>query len=176
MRSATATTTYTQAVEARLADAFGAERAFLVFNGTGANVLGLRAACRPWEAVICAETAHLNTDECGAPEANAGIKLLTVPTEQGKLAPELVRARMTHVGDEHAAQARVVSISQSTELGTVYSPAEVQAVAGVAREHGLLVHMDGARLSNAAAALEHRASRRRPRGWTCCRSAGPRTG
>jgi threonine aldolase len=144
---------YTQAVEARLTAAFGADRAFLVFNGTGANVLGLRAACRPWEAVICAQNAHLNTDECGAPEAIAGVKLLSVPAEQGKLTPELVRGAIAHVGDEHAVQARVVSISQSTELGTVYSLAEVQAIAELAHQHGLLVHMDGARLSNAAAAL-----------------------
>jgi threonine aldolase len=144
---------YTHAVEGRMAEAFGAQRAFLVFNGTGANVLSLRAACGRWEAVICAETAHLNTDECGAPEAIAGVKLLTAPTAQGKLDPELVRGLIAHIGDEHAVQPRVVSISQSTELGTVYSLAEVGAIAEVAHDHGLLVHVDGARLSNAAAAL-----------------------
>ena len=144
---------YTQAVEARLTEQFGAARAFLVFNGTGANVLGLRATCRPWEAVICAQTAHLNTDECGAPEVMAGVKLLTTPTDEGKLTPELVRSRIEHVGDEHSVQARVVSISQSTELGTVYSLAELRAIAEVVHEHGLLLHMDGARLNNAAAAL-----------------------
>jgi threonine aldolase len=143
----------TQAVEAKLKQRFGAAAAFLVFNGTGANVLSLRAACRPWEGVICAQTAHLNSDECGAPEAIAGVKLLTAPTADGKLTPELVRSLIGHVGDEHAVQARVVSISQSTELGTVYSLAEVQAITEVAHDHGLLVHMDGARLSNAAAAL-----------------------
>jgi threonine aldolase len=144
---------YTQAVEAKLAEQFGAERAFLVFNGTGANVLSLRAACRPWEGVICARSAHLNTDECGAPEANAGVKLLSAPTEQGKLTPELVRALIVHVGDEHAVQARVVSISQSTELGTLYDLAEMRALAHTAHEQGMLLHVDGARLSNAAAAL-----------------------
>jgi threonine aldolase len=144
---------YTRAVEARLTEQLGAARAFLVFNGTGANVLALRAVCRPWEAVICAQSAHLNNDECGAPEAIAGVKLLTTPTYDGKLTPELVRSLITPVGDEHAAQARVVSISQSTELGTVYDAAEVRALSEAAREHGLLVHMDGARLSNAAAAL-----------------------
>jgi threonine aldolase len=145
---------YTSTVEATLKGHFGAARAFLVFNGTGANVLSLRAICRPWEAVICAETAHLNTDECGAPEAIAGVKLLAVPADQGKLTPELVRSRIVHLGDEHAVQPRVVSLSQSTELGTVYDPAELGAIAAVAHEQGLLVHMDGARLSNAAAALE----------------------
>jgi threonine aldolase len=144
---------YTGAVETRLAEQFGAERAFLVFNGTGANVLSLRASCRPWEGVICAQTAHMNTDECGAPEANAGVKLLSAPTEQGKLTPELVRGLIVHIHDEHAVQARVVSISQSTELGTLYDLAEMRALARAAHEHGLLLHVDGARLSNAAAAL-----------------------
>ena len=144
---------YTHAVEARLTEELGAQRAYLVFNGTGANVLALRAVCRPWEAAICAETAHLNNDECGAPEAIAGVKVLGAPAEHGKLTPELVRSRIAHVGDEHSVQARVVSISQSTELGTVYEPGELRAIADVAHEHGLRVHVDGARLSNAAAAL-----------------------
>jgi threonine aldolase len=144
---------FTQGVEARLTDTFGAARAFLVFNGTGANVLGLRAACRPWEAVICAPTAHLNVDEGGAPEAIAGVKLLSAPADQGKLTADGVRTLIARIGDEHAVQPRVVSMSQTTELGTLYSLAEVQAIAEVAHQHGLLVHMDGARLSNAAAAL-----------------------
>jgi threonine aldolase len=145
----------TQAVERRFGEHFGGRaRAFLVFNGTGANVLCLRAVCRPWEAVICAETAHLNLDECGAPEALAGVKLLTTPTEHGKLTPQSIEALHTRIGDEHAVQPRVVSISESTELGTVYTPAEVGAVADAAHSRGLLLHMDGARLSNAAAALD----------------------
>jgi len=144
----------TRSVEASLKRHFGAARVFLVFNGTGANVLCLRAICRPYEAVICPETAHLNLDECGAPEAIAGVKLLPVPTDQGKLTPELVRSMIAHVGDEHSVQPRAVSLSQSTELGTVYDPAELRAIAAVAHEHGLFVHMDGARLSNAAAALD----------------------
>jgi threonine aldolase len=129
-------------------------RAFFVFNGTGANVLALRATCRPWEGVICASTAHLNVDEGGAPEHVAGVKLLTVPTEHGKLTPELVRGQIARIGDEHAVQPRLVSISQCTELGTVYTPAEIAALSELAHEHGLLLHIDGARLANAAAALD----------------------
>ncbi|MBV9194060.1 MAG: low specificity L-threonine aldolase [Solirubrobacterales bacterium] len=145
---------FTEAVERRFAEHFGAHaRTFLVFNGTAANVLCLRAACRPWEAVICAETAHLNVDECGAPEAIAGVKLLTVPSEHGKLTPELVTRLHSRVGDEHAVQPRLVSISQCTELGTVYTVAELRALAQTAHDHGLLLHLDGARLGNAAAAL-----------------------
>jgi threonine aldolase len=145
----------TASVEARFKEVFGdAAHAFLVFNGTGANVLALRALLRPWEGVVCAETAHLNSDEGGAPEALAGIKLLAVPTPDGKLTPELVRPRLVRFGDEHAVQPRVLSISQSTELGTVYSPDEIRALADLAHDEGLLVHVDGARLTNAAAALD----------------------
>jgi threonine aldolase len=145
---------YTQSVQDRIAAEFGdSARVFMVFNGSGANVLCLRAACRRWQAVICAETAHVNVDECGAPEAIAGVKLLTMPTEHGKLTPELVVARIAHVGDEHAVQPRAVSISQCTELGTVYTAQEVRRLADVAHAHGLILHMDGARLANAAAAL-----------------------
>lgn len=145
----------TRAAQDLLAAHFGDEaRAFFVFNGTAANVLSLRAACRRWEAVICAESSHLNVDECGAPESIAGVKLLTVSTEHGKLTPELVGSRIQRLGDEHAVQPRVVSISQCTELGTVYTQAEIRALAAYAHARGLVLHMDGARLSNAAAALE----------------------
>jgi threonine aldolase len=146
---------YTRSVEAMFREHFGANaRAFFVFNGTAANVLSLRAACRPWQAVVAAETGHLNVDECGAPEAIAGVKLLTVPGEDGKVTPELVRSRIERVGDEHAVQPRVVSISQCTELGTWYSPEETRALAELAHDRGMMLHVDGARLSNAAAALE----------------------
>jgi threonine aldolase len=117
-------------------------------------VLSLRAMCRPWQAVICSEVAHVNVDECGAPEAIAGVKLLPVATEHGRLTATLVESRITRVGDEHAVQPRVVTLTQCTELGTVYSPRETRAIAALAHERGMLVHMDGARLSNAAAALE----------------------
>lgn len=125
----------------------------LVMNGTGANVLGLATVCRPWESVICAESAHINTDECGAPERMAGVKLVPVATPDGKLTPELVRSHLHGFGFEHAAQPRVISISQATEFGTVYAPAEVRALADLAHAHGMLLHMDGARISNAAAGL-----------------------
>ena len=127
---------------------------YLVFNGTGANVLCYRALCRPWESVVCAATGHLNTDECGAPERIAGVKLHPLPTPDGKLTPELVAPLLWRAGDEHAVQPRVVTISQSTELGTRYSPEELAALADFAHEHGLLLHVDGARLANAAAALD----------------------
>ncbi len=146
---------YSHSVESRIAAEFGgAADVFLVFNGTGANVVSLQAACQRRQAVICAETAHLNVDEGGAPEAIAGVKLLCAPGEHGKLTPERVQHLIARVGDEHAAQPRVVSVSQSTELGTVYSAAELTELAEVAHGNGLLLQMDGARLSNAAAALD----------------------
>ena len=145
---------YTLSVEARVAGAFGPDAsAFFVFNGTGANVVSLRAACRRFEGVICAETAHLNVDECGAPEAIAGLKLLTVPGIDGKLTPALVESRITRIGDEHAVQPHAVSISQCTELGTLYAVEEMRELASLVHEHDLVLHVDGARLSNAAAAL-----------------------
>ena len=126
---------------------------FPVFNGTAANILCLEALLRPYEAVICADTAHIATDECGAPERYLGSKLLTVATSDGKLTPQLAATRLRGLGDEHHAQPRAVSITQSTELGTVYTAAEVRALADWAHEHGLTLHMDGARIANAAAAL-----------------------
>lgn len=125
-----------------------------VFNGTGANVLSLQSMLPRWGAVICAQTAHINTDENGAPERVGGLKLLTVPTTDGKLTPELVDRQAWGFGDEHRAQPGVVSITQSTELGTVYSVEEVRAVVDHAHGLGLTVHMDGSRLANAAAALD----------------------
>jgi threonine aldolase len=145
---------HTEAVQARFREHFGERaQAFMVFNGTGANVLSLRACCRRWEAAICTDTAHLSVDECGAPEAVGGVKLLTASHDDGKLTPERAELLITRVGDEHAVQPRVISISQSTELGTVYTAAEVRALAELAHARGLYLHVDGARLSNAAAAL-----------------------
>jgi threonine aldolase len=126
---------------------------FLVFNGSAANVLCMRAALRRWQAVICAETAHVNVDECGAPEMLAGVKLLIAPEQEGKLTPSAVARLIARVGDEHAVQPGLLTISQSTELGTVYTLSELRTLVELAHGHGLLVHVDGARLSNAAAAL-----------------------
>lgn len=124
-----------------------------VFNGTGANVVSLSAATRRWEAVICAYTAHINTDEGGAPEKMAGLKLWTIQTEDGKLTPESIETQCFDFDFVHRAQQAVVSITQTTEMGTLYSIAEIRAIAETAHKHGLYLHMDGARLSNAAAAL-----------------------
>ncbi len=131
-----------------------AAKAYPVFNGTAANVLAVDAATGRHEAVICAETAHLNIDECGAPERIAGVKLLTVATEHGKLAPEDLRRWEPRRGDEHHVQPRVVSITQATELGTVYTAAETAGICRAAHELGMSVHLDGARLANAAATLD----------------------
>jgi threonine aldolase len=109
---------------------------------------------QPFEAVICAETAHINVDECGAPERFAGCKLVDLPTAEGKLTPELVRGAVVGLGDQHHVQPRVVSITQPTELGTVYTPSETAALAEAAHAAGLLLHVDGARLPNAATALD----------------------
>ncbi|MBE0417087.1 MAG: low specificity L-threonine aldolase [Coriobacteriia bacterium] len=124
------------------------------FNGTGANVVTLATICRPWESVICAETAHINVDECAAPERIAGVKLVPVATPDGKLTPDLVRPHLTGFGFEHHAQPRVISVSQASEYGTVYTIAELRALADLAHTHGLLLHVDGARFANAVAFLE----------------------
>ncbi len=129
-------------------------QSFLVWNGTGANVTILRAMCRPWHAAVCAASAHINVDEAGAPEFHVGAKLLDLPTADGKLTPELVQSTVIRVGDEHAVQARVISITQSTELGTLYTVEEVRALAELAHANGMYLHVDGARLANAAAALD----------------------
>jgi threonine aldolase len=128
-------------------------RAFLVFNGTAANVLALRAACQPWEGVICTANAHIHVHEAGAPERIAGVKLHPLASADGKLRPEQIDPLLHGAGDEHAVQMRLVSLTQATELGTVYTLAELRALTDHAHELGLLVHLDGARLANAAAAL-----------------------
>lgn len=126
---------------------------FFAFNGTGANVVALAAALRPYEAVICPQFAHLNVDECGAFERFAGGKLIAVPVENGKLTPADVEGAIRGVGDEHHVQPKAISISQSSEYGTVYSVEELAALGAICRKHGLLFHLDGARLANAAASL-----------------------
>ena len=126
---------------------------FPVFNGTGANVVTLQAMCKPWEAVVCATSAHINVDEGGAPEKVAGLKLLQVETPAGKLTPELVDKQAWGFGNEHRAQPKVVSITNSTEYGTVYTAQEIKALADHAHGLGMYLHLDGARISNAAASL-----------------------
>lgn len=126
---------------------------FPVFNGTGANVIALQAATQRWEAVICVESAHIHADEGGAPEKMAGLKLWTVPSPTGKLTVELAKSQLFDLGFVHRAQPGVISITQTTEMGTIYQPSEIKALADLAHENGLLLHLDGARLSNAAAAL-----------------------
>ena len=144
----------TARLERLIQDTFGSQaRIYLVFNGTGANVLCIDAMCRSHEAVVCAETAHINVDECGAPQRVVGCRLLTVDTPDGKLTPELVKTRLHGFGFEHHSQPKAVSISQATELGTLYSLDEIRALADLAHSHGMYLHMDGARLANAAVAL-----------------------
>ena len=126
---------------------------YLVLNGSGANVLGLALLLGRHEAVICAESAHINTDECGATERILGAKLLTVPAPEGKLTPDLIAARLTGRGDEHFAQPGVVAVTQSTELGTCYSLDELRAIKEFCAANGLRVFLDGARLANATAYL-----------------------
>jgi threonine aldolase len=146
---------YTERLQEVFAAHFGEGiQAFPVFNGTGANVNALQSMLPRWGAVVCASTAHINTDENAAPERIGGIKLLTVDTPDGKLTPELIAQQAWGWGDEHRAQPLAVSITQSTELGTLYSVEEIRAIADYAHAHGMRLHMDGARLSNAAAALE----------------------
>lgn len=146
---------YTERLQEVFRSHFGERaQAFPVFNGTGANVTGLQAMLPRWGAVIAASTAHINVDEGGAPERIGGFKLLTVPTDDGKLTPELVDREAWGWGDEHRAQPLVVSITQSTELGTLYSVDEITALADHAHDRGMKLHLDGARISNAAAALD----------------------
>jgi threonine aldolase len=125
-----------------------------VFNGTGANVVALQAMTTRWQAVVCADGAHINADEGGAPETMAGLKLHTVATPDGKLTPALVDQQAWGFGDQHRAQPAVVSITQSTELGTRYTPEEISALADHVHSVGMSLHLDGARISNAAAGLD----------------------
>ena len=127
---------------------------FFVFGGTGANVLGLKAMTESHHAIICAETAHINVDECGAPEKFTGCKLLPVATPDGKVRVEQIPPLLHEVGFEHHVQPRVISISQATEMGTVYTPREVKALSAFAHDHEMLLHVDGARIANAAASLK----------------------
>jgi len=144
----------TEKAIARFKEEFGElTDVYFVFNGTGANVLSLSTLTRSFHSIICAETAHIQVDECGAPEKLTGSKLLPVTTQKGKITPERI-ARYLHGFDfEHHSQPGIVSISQVTELGTVYTVEEIKAITSQAHQYGLFVHMDGARIANAAVAL-----------------------
>ncbi|HEX8720552.1 MAG TPA: low specificity L-threonine aldolase [Pyrinomonadaceae bacterium] len=145
---------YTETAVRLFRERFGAgAEVFFVFGGTGANVAALAALTRPHHAVVCAETAHVNVDECGAPERFAGCKLVTLPTPDGKVRPEQVAPLLARRGDQHHVQPRVVTVSQPTELGTVYTAGELARLAEFAHGEGMLLHVDGARLANAAAHL-----------------------
>jgi threonine aldolase len=145
---------YTETVVAKFREHFGADtEGFVVFNGTGANCLSLQSLTKTYNAVICAASAHIYTDECGAPEKFTGCKLLPLQTTDGKLTVEMVRHAYHGIGDEHHVQPKVVSITQSTEMGTVYRPEEIMALTRFAHEHDMYLHLDGARIANAAASL-----------------------
>lgn len=145
---------YTAAVIEKLRAHFGdGAQIFFVFSGTGANVLSLQAIALPFNAVICAETAHIFTSECGAAEKHVGCKLLSVATTDGKIDRDGIAQHLRWFGDDHSVQPSAVSITQATEYGTVYTPTEIELISSFAHEHGLRLHMDGARLANAAASL-----------------------
>jgi threonine aldolase len=145
---------YTERAAAILRDHFGTQAIpFLVLTGTGANVLALGSGLRSWEGVICADSAHISDSETGAPEWHLGTQLFRIPREDGKLRPEDLRGPLRFKGSPHASQPRVVSIAQVTEYGMIYRQDELRALTQAAHAAGLIVHMDGARLANAAAAL-----------------------
>jgi len=144
---------YTESAVRKFRQHFGAEaEVFFVFNGTAANVLSLQALARPFHAVLCPELSHIYTDECGAPEKLAGCKLVPLAAPMGKLTVEAVAHAYHGIGDQHHVQPRVISITQSTEMGTLYKPAEIEALASFAHARDMFLHMDGARISNAAVA------------------------
>ena len=144
---------YTERAVAKFREHFGSEVAvFFVFNGTAANVLSLQALARSYHAVLCPELSHIYTDECGAPERLTGCKLIPLPAPEGRLTVATVAHAYHGIGDQHHVQPRVISITQSTEMGTVYKPAEVEGLAKFAHQRKMFLHMDGARISNAVAA------------------------
>ncbi len=146
---------YTAQAIKKLKQVFGKDTAiFFVYNGTAANILGLRSVTDSFHSVFCAESAHLTVHECCGPENYIGTKLVNIPTLDGKLTVDLVEPYLIGVGDPHMAQPHVISITQATERGTSYRPKEIQALAKFAHEHQMLLHMDGARLCNAAAFLK----------------------
>ena len=143
-----------QAVLQQIEALFGGNcTAFFALNGTGANVLALSTLARSTDAILCAETAHINIDECGAPVKFSGAPLIPLPHIDGKVSPETVRKHLHGFGDQHHSQPRILSISQPTELGTLYTTAEIRALADLMHEHQGYLHIDGSRISNAAAKM-----------------------
>ncbi len=146
---------YTQSAITKIKEHFGEDiDVYFTFNGTGSNVLALKMLTESYNSIICAETAHINVDECGAPEKFTGCKLLSIPTENGKLTIEKIKYHMHDFGFEHHSQPKVISIAQVTEMGTVYTPDEIREITDYAHENNMFVHMDGARLCNAAVSLD----------------------
>lgn len=145
---------YTRSAATKFEEHFGnGIEVFFTFNGTGANVLGLQSLTRPYHAVLCSEYAHIYCDECGAPEKHTGCKLIPLTHVDGKITLDSVRHAYHGIGDQHHVQSRVISITQSSEMGTVYRPQEIEALARFAHEHDMFLHMDGARIANAAVTL-----------------------
>jgi threonine aldolase len=145
---------YTGSAKKKFEEHFGTGiEVYFTFNGTGANVLGLQALTRPYNAILCSDYAHICVDECGAPEKHTGCKLIPLPHQDGKITVDQVKHAYHGIGDQHHVQAKVISITQSTEMGTIYTPEEIQALARFAHEHDMFLHMDGARIANAAVSL-----------------------
>lgn len=144
----------TEKANALFKEYFGNEAIpYFVFTGTAANVLGITSATQSFQSVICAHTAHINEDECGAPEKFSGSKLIAIDTNNGKLTPEMIKPHLVGFDFEHHSQPAIISITQPTEMGTVYSVDEIKAIAQLAKQNGMFLHMDGARLANAAVSL-----------------------
>lgn len=144
---------FTAAANKKFEELFGELKVHYAFNGTGANVIAIKCCVLPFEAVLCAETAHINADECGAPTQNTGCSLITIPSKDGKLTPQLIAPYMKRKGNVHNTQPKLISISQSTELGTIYSLQELRELCDFAHANDLYVHLDGARIANAVARL-----------------------
>ena len=151
---------WTAAATAKIREVFGEMASpFFVFNGTGANAVALQAVTRPFNSILCAETAHINVDECGAPARMTGCAIVTIPAPDGKLTPELIKPRLHNFGVCHHSQPKAVYISQVSELGTIYTIEEVKAIADLLHSYDMYLHMDGARLANACAYLNQMFSR-----------------
>ena len=146
---------WTEKATAKIKELFGSDaEPFFVFNGTGANSVALQAVTRSYHSILCAQTAHIYVDECGGPGKMSGCTLTAIETPNGKLTPELIRPHLHNFGVCHHSQPKAVYISQASELGTIYTPEEIRAIADLIHTYGMVLHMDGARLANACAALD----------------------